>query len=68
MFQIGEIKKWAKSHGVTVKKQGEGYVWFDSEQKSDDPEPLENVVMSIFNKVTNNKYVEHQKSYEPKDW
>ena len=63
MFKVNEIKSWAKKHGISVKKKGDGYVWFEEEGGVEsDPSPLETVVFSIYNKITDGKYVEYQKS------
>lgn len=59
MFKINEIKAWAKKHDITIKKQDEGFVWNEDQN----PLPLENVVKNIFNKITDNKYKEHQQNY-----
>lgn len=67
MFQVGEVKKWAGKYGITVKKQGDGYVWFEDKQTPSEPESLDSVVKSVFNKVTNNRYIDHQKSYRPEN-
>ena len=63
-FKVNEIKGWAKKHGVTVKKQDEGYVWFAEGEEPSNPEPIDDVVRSIFNKITDNRFVKHQKDYE----
>jgi hypothetical protein len=65
MFQIGEIKKWAKTYGITVKKQDDGYIWFKDKETPTNPEPLADVVRSVFNEVTDNKFIQHQSSYKP---
>ena len=67
-FKVNEIKSWAKKHGITFKKQGEGYVW--AKEDSDlfgHPEDLDGAVKSIFNEITSGKFVEHQKNYKSND-
>jgi hypothetical protein len=65
MFKVNEIKSWAKKHGITVKKQDDGYVWFAEGFEPTKPEDLDSVAKAIFNKITDNKYLEHQKNYRP---
>jgi hypothetical protein len=67
-FKVSEIKSWAKSHGILLKKQGEGYVWFEEGKESfGNPKALDEVVILIFNKITDNKFIEHQKKYNKPD-
>ena len=63
-FKVNEIKGWAKKHGVTVKKHDEGYVWFVEGEEPSDPKSIDDVVRSIFNKITHDRFVEYQKDYE----
>lgn len=69
MFQVNEIKKWAKSHGFSVKKQEENYIWFEEKNKDivSSPMTIDEIAKEIFNKITNNKFVEHQKAYKEKE-
>lgn len=65
-FKVNEIKSWAKNHGISLKKHGDGYVWAeDGGDFAGKPEPLDNVVTSIFNKITLNKFLDHQRNYRP---
>lgn len=65
-FKVNEIKSWAKKHGLSLKKQGDGYVWAkEGEDFKSRPEDLDGVVKSIFNEITSDKFVEHQRKYEP---
>lgn len=66
MFQVNEIKKWAKTHGVSVKKIEDLYVWFEdkNKEKTSEPATIDQVVKEIFNKITNNKFLDHQKKYK----
>jgi hypothetical protein len=63
-FKVNEIKGWAEKHGVTVKRQDGGYVWFAEGEEPSDPESMDDVVRSIFNKITQDRFVEYQKDYE----
>jgi len=64
-FKVNEIKSWAKKHGVTFKKQGEGYVWAkEGCEPTNKPEDLDSVVKSIFNEITSGKFKEHQANYK----
>lgn len=65
MFKVNEIKGWAKKHGLTVKKQDEGYVWFAEGENPSSPQPIEHVVKEIFNRITGGRFVEHQRKYRP---
>jgi hypothetical protein len=62
-MNINEIKSWAKSRGFTVKKSGEGYVWFGEGAEASDPASIEDVALSIFNRITDNRFVDYQKAY-----
>jgi hypothetical protein len=65
MLQVNEIKKWAKKYGISIKKSENGlYVWFEEKENTSEPASLNEVVTSIFNKITSNKFVEHQKNYK----
>ena len=71
MFKITEIKTWAKRWGYSIIKEkddsvnGASYYWC----KNDDPNvtgvalSVSKVALAIFNNMTNDKYVEHQKQY-----
>jgi hypothetical protein len=65
MFKVNEIKSWAKKHGIVVKKQDEGYVWFKEGDDPTVPRPIESVVKDIFNRITDDRFVEHQNDYVP---
>lgn len=64
MFNINEIKSWAKKNGITVKKQGDGYVWFSEGCEPSESKAIEYVAKDVFNKITNCEFVEYQKSYQ----
>lgn len=71
MLKITEIKSWAKTWGYSILKEkdnsinGASYYWC----KNDDPNvtgvalSVSKVALAIFNNMTNDKYVEHQKQY-----
>lgn len=65
MFQVNEIKKWAKNHGISVKKSDDFYVWFEEKNKkiTSEPATIDQVAKEIFNKITDNKFIEHQNKY-----
>lgn len=62
-MNVTEVKSWAKKHGFTVKKQGEGYVWWGEGVEAGESKDIDGVAMDIFNRITDNKFVEHQKSH-----
>ena len=65
MFKVNEIKSWAKKHGITVKKQGEGYVWYKESPEERVPTSLDELVTDVYNHITDNKFLDHQKNYSP---
>lgn len=72
MFKITEVKSWAKTWGYTILKEkddtenGASYYWC----KNDDPSvtgvalSVSKVAAAIYNHMTNNKWLEHQKEYK----
>lgn len=66
MFQVNEIKKWAKSNNICVKREKEKYVWFEEGNKENKTEAfsIDDVAKQIFNKITNNNFVEYQNNYK----
>jgi hypothetical protein len=74
MFKITEIKSWAKRWGYSILKDkdstvnGASYYW----SKDNDPNAtgvalsVSKVALAIFNDMTDNKYLEHQKQYREK--
>lgn len=72
MFKITEIKKWAKEKGYSVLKEkddsinGASYYWM----KDSNPEisgvelSVSKLATSIFNDLSENKWVEHQKQFQ----
>lgn len=75
MFKISEIKTWAKTWGYSIIKEkddsinGASYYW----TKDDDPNvsgvslSVSKVATDIYNHMTNNKYINHQNTYEEND-
>lgn len=74
MFKITEIKTWAKRWGYSIIKEKDGsengasYYWC----KNDDPSvtgvalSVSKVALAIYNHLTDNKWLEHQKEYNEK--
>lgn len=72
MFTIRETKTWAKKWGYTIIKEkddsinGASYYW----AKDTDPNvtgielSVSKVAKAIFNDLTNNQWVSHQKTFE----
>lgn len=72
MFKITEIKSWAKTWGYSIIKEkddsinGASYYW----GKDDDPNisgvslSVSKVATDIYNHMTENKWLDHQKSYQ----
>jgi hypothetical protein len=62
-----ETSKWAKSHGYKMSRKDGSILW----SKLDDKEicgvenSIEETARAIFNHITNNKWVEHQRNYKP---
>lgn len=63
MLKVNEIKSWAKNHGITVKKQGDGYVWFAEGDAPTDPKSIDQVATDIFNRITDGRFIKYQKEY-----
>ena len=71
MFKITEVKSWAKTWGYSILKEkddsinGASYYWM----KNDDPNAsgvelsVSKVAKEIFNNITDNKFVDHQKEF-----
>lgn len=72
MFKITEIKSWAKDWGYSIVKEkddslnGASYYW----SKNEDPSvtgvalSVSKVATAIYNHITDNKWLEHQKEYK----
>lgn len=69
-MQISEIKKWAKSKGYNVLKDKEDGKYYWAKLDNDTPTTsgvaasVSKVATAIFNHLTNNKWLDHQKEYE----
>lgn len=58
-FTWSEIKKWAVSQGLAPNKSKSGvYTWEGVEYAE-----LDSLVTALWNKVSNNKWLEYQKGY-----
>jgi hypothetical protein len=62
-LNVNEIKSWAKSRGYTVKKDGEGYVWWGEGVEAGASAPIDEVATAIFNRITDDKFVEYQAEF-----
>lgn len=65
-FTLGEISKWAKSRGFKVSKKDGVFLWSSLENVNikGQENNIEDVAKAIFNQISNNKWIEHQKQYE----
>lgn len=62
---VGEVKSWAKKNGYIVKTvKGVGYEW-GKEGNTDKNTDLDlnEMARKIFNEITNNEFVEHQREW-----
>lgn len=64
MYKWTEIKKWAKENNLVISKTPkiDEFIWED--KKYDD---LNKLVVDLFNKITNNVHLKHQKNYKKND-
>lgn len=60
-----EIKSWAKQYGYNIIKKDDSYDWtFDSDMNiKGSAQSVSKVAKSIFNHMTQNKFVEYQNQY-----
>lgn len=65
-YTQGEISKWAKSHGYKISKKDGIFLWNKIENADicGTENSLEELVRVIFNRITDNKWVEHQKKFQ----
>jgi hypothetical protein len=64
-MNITEVKKWAKAKDYEVKNKNGGYEYKHKDEKDFKfAEDIKNLVRCLFNKMTNNAYVEHQMNWE----
>ena len=64
-MNITELKKWAKSHDFTVKNKDGGYEFRkNDEEKYEFAENAQKLSILIFNRITNNRFVEHQNNFK----
>lgn len=59
-FVWTEIKKWAAVHNMSPKKIKTGGYEYEEKTYND----LDSLVTALWNKVSNNKWVEYQNNYE----
>lgn len=72
MFKITEVKSWAKSWGYSIIKEkddsinGASYYWCKDDDSSITgvAQSVSKVATAIYNHMSNNKWVDHQNSYE----
>jgi ribose 5-phosphate isomerase RpiB len=65
---VSEIKSWAKKNGYIVKTvKGVGYEWNKegTDEKNTDDD-LNEMARKIFNKITDNKFLDHQEKQKLK--
>jgi len=62
-FTWGEISKWAKSHGYKISKKDDSFLWnkIENVEICGKENSLEELTKAVFNNLTNNKWVKHQK-------
>jgi len=64
-MNITELKKWAKSHNFTVKNKDGGYeIKHNETEVCDFAENAQKLAIIVFNKITDNKFVEHQRNFK----
>lgn len=62
MFRWNEIKAWANANGYAISKTaGKEEYFFDGERYT----TLRPLVKDVWNRMTDNKWVEYQKTYVP---
>jgi hypothetical protein len=64
-FTWGEVSKWSKSHGYKISRKEEKF-YSTNINTSEVQEccSLEELVKFVFNQMSKNQWVEHQKNYE----
>jgi hypothetical protein len=60
-----EISKWAKSHGYKISRKQGNVHWQKDQHQGTEPN-LESAAKSIYNHLTDNKWLEYQNNYQPK--
>ena len=58
-FKWSEIRKWAEKNNIKPKKVGSEYQLDNVIYKD-----INEITRAVFNKITDNKFVEHQKQYD----
>lgn len=61
-----EANRWAKSIGYKITKKDESFHWvkLSDSEKCNNSINLSSVVRQIYNDYTDNKWVDHQNSYD----
>ena len=61
MFKWTEIKKWANENNFSISKTAkiDEYFWEDKKYEN-----INDLVKDLWNNMTNNKHLEHQKKYK----
>lgn len=62
-MNVTEVKSWAKKHGFSLKKAGDGYVWSGGGHEESSPKAIDEVARDIFNVITDGRFLEHQKNF-----
>lgn len=62
-MNVTEVKSWAKKHGFSLKKAGDGYVWSGCGHEESIPKAIDEVARDIFNVITDGRFLEHQKNF-----
>lgn len=62
----GEINRWAKNLGYKITKSETGFCWIklSDQNKNNQSNSLSLVVKQIYNDYTDNKWLDHQNSYQ----
>jgi hypothetical protein len=61
MYKWTEIKKWAKENNLSISKTPkiDEFIWGDKKYSN-----LNKLVADLYNELTNNVHLEHQKNYK----
>ena len=59
LFKWTEIRKWAEKNNLKPKKVGSEYVWEEGTYKN-----IDDLVVALYNNISNNKFIDHQKKYQ----
>lgn len=61
-----EVRSWAKSHGYESSKNEDSYSWSSMKDPTINGQcaSVSKLARCIFNLMTNNQWIEHQKNYD----